>query len=135
MSLGNPAFSADLAPSGLAITNNGMIYFDTADINGTGTPLFHKLNTATQSITDLGELQAGGIIDKFDRVLLSPDGTKIYSGGFGQVNNGFWVDTSNDQIHILGSNYLPGGFSDVAISADGSTVDVGGQLTDSSLDP
>ena len=45
MSLDNDGFSASLAPSGLAVTNEGMVYFDTGDINGTGTPLFHELNT------------------------------------------------------------------------------------------
>lgn len=133
MSLDNDSFSADLAPSGLAVTNSGMVYFDTADINGTGTPLFHKLNTATQSITDLGtdDGLAGSIVDKFDRVLLSPDGSKVYSSQSGSVTNRFWLQTASDQVYCCSTSYLTGGsFPDVAVSGDGSTLDASGELTD-----
>jgi len=67
-----------LAPAGLAITNAGVIYFATADIGGTG-HWFHKLDTSSGSISDLGKLQSGGSADKFIRVLLSPDGSRVYS--------------------------------------------------------
>jgi hypothetical protein len=133
MSLDHDGFAASLAPTGLAVTNAGMVYFDTADINGTGTPLFHKLNTGAGTITDLGSFQdAGG--DNFDRVLLSPDGSKIYSCLLGGVAAGLLLDTSDDNItfHI---SYLTEDFPDLAISADGSTVDTAGQLNDSVLDP
>jgi hypothetical protein len=132
MSLDQDGLADSLAPGGLAVTNNGMVYFDTRDINGTGTPLFHKLNTSAGSIIDLGltdGLQSGGVGDEFDRVLLSPDGSKVYSSISGGVTIGFWLDTSNDQIHFAAANSF-GGFQDLAISGDGTTVDVGGQLTD-----
>jgi hypothetical protein len=135
MSLDQDGVADSLAPGGLAVTNNGMVYFDTRDINGTGTPLFHKLNTSAGSIIDLGlqdGLQSGGVGDEFDRVLLSPDGHRVYSSISGGVTIGFWLDTSNDRINFAAADSF-GGFQDLAVSGDGSTVDVGGQLTDSSL--
>jgi IPT/TIG domain len=135
MSLDQDGVADSLAPGGLAVTNNGMVYFDTRDINGTGTPLFHKLNISAGSIIDLGltdGLQSGGVGDEFDRVLLSPDGSKVYSSISGGVTIGFWLETSNDQIHFAAANSF-GGFQDLAVSGDGTTVDVGGQLTDSLL--
>jgi hypothetical protein len=135
MSLDQDGVADSLAPGGLAVTNKGMVYFDTRDINGTGTPLFHKLNTSAGSIIDLGltdGLQSGGEGDEFDRVLLSPDGSKVYSSISGGVTIGFWLDTSNDQIHFAAANFFGGG-QDLAVSGDGTTVDVGGQLTDSLL--
>jgi hypothetical protein len=135
MSLDDDGFAEALAPGGLAVTNNGMVYFVTRDISGTGTPLFHKLNTAKASIIDLGYLDglaSGGPGDEFDRVLLSPDSRRVFSSTSGNVTIGYWLDTSNDQIHYAATNFF-GGFQDLAVSADGGTVDVGGQLTDSSL--
>jgi len=122
-----------LAPSGLAITDAGVVYFMTADIGGTGTPAFHRLNTATGSIVDLGMLYSGGPADKFARVLLSPDGSKLYGNDGGWA---FWLDTSNDQISnsswISSWDYSD---MDLAVSADGSTVDNGGIFADPSLNP
>jgi hypothetical protein len=129
MSLDNDGFSASLAPSGLAVTDGGIVYFYTADISGTGAPAFHKLNTATRSITDLGSLLSGGLTDEFVRVILAPDGSKVY-GNIERVS--FWLDTSNDKISYF-SMYLSDDFPDLAVSGDGSTVDVAGELTDSSL--
>jgi hypothetical protein len=130
MSLDTDGSSSSLAPDGLAVTDTGMVYFDTNDINGTGTPAFHKLNTASNSISDLGSLQSGGVSDKFDRVLLSPDGSKVYSSVEGAS---FWLDTSNDTIHYSMAVALSGSFPDLAVSGDGGSVDVVGNLTDSTL--
>jgi hypothetical protein len=135
MSLDKSGFADSIAPDGLAVTNDGMVYFSTRDINGTGTPLFHKLNTAKGSIIDLGYLDglaSGGSSDEFDRVFLSSDGRRVYSSISGDVTIGFWVDTSNDSMHFAGYNYF-GGSNDLAVSGDGATIDVGGELADSSL--
>jgi hypothetical protein len=131
MSLDSDGFSASLAPSGLAVTDGGIVYFYTADINGTGSPAFHKLNTATGSIIDLGSLQSGGTTDEFVRVRLSPDASKVYCN---IERLSFWLNTSNDRINYF-SAYLSDDFPDLAVSGDGSTVDVAGELTDSSLNP
>jgi len=123
--------SSPLAPAGLAITDTGFVYFATADIDGTGTPAFHKLDTGTGTVADLGGLRSGGLVDKLDRVLLSTDGTRAYAENEGVT---FWVDTSNDQIHFSpGTANNAGGFPDLALSSDGSTVAIDGFLADASL--
>lgn len=122
-----------LAPAGLAITNGDFVYFATADISGTGTPAFHKLDTSTGLIQDLGMFLSGGQLDQYVRVLLSPDGSRLYSNIEGAT---FWLDTSNDQIHNSSTaGSASGGFPDLAVSGDGSTVDIDDYLTDLSLGP
>jgi hypothetical protein len=129
-------FASDLAPTGLAITDTGFVYFATNDINGTGTPAFHKLDTGTGAVTDLGAangLSSGGVVDKFERALLNKDGTRVYGDNEGAT---FWVDTSNDQIHFSpGTNSLGGDPPEIALSADASTVAIAGFLADASLNP
>jgi hypothetical protein len=122
-----------LAPAGLAVTNSGIVYFATADIGGTGTPAFHKLDSSSGLISDLGTLQSGGSADKFVRVLLSPDGSRVYSEIEGAT---FWLDTSNDSIHFSSATASnSGGVPDLSISGDGTTVDINGYLTDPLLNP
>jgi DNA-binding beta-propeller fold protein YncE len=106
-----------------------MVYFDTSNINGTGGALFHKLDIAANSMTNLGSLESSGSSDKFDRVLLSPDGSKVYSAVCGSACVSFWLDTSNDAIT---TSYAEGSedFPDLAVSGDGGTVDVASAFTD-----
>jgi hypothetical protein len=135
MSLDHDGAADSLAPGGLAVTDAGMVYFVTGDINGTGTPWFHKLDTAKGSIIDLGGFQSGGgSSDAYDHVLLSPDGTKIYFSASGDVTFTFWLNTSNDHIHSSGADGFYVG-KDLAISGDGSTIDAAGELADSLLNP
>ncbi len=133
-------FAPDLAPSGLAVTDSGTVYFASADINGTGAPSFHKLNTAANSISDIGypngSLSSASLADKFDRVFLSADGSKVYSSQSGDVTNAFWIDTSNNQSTYSPPNYLSlYADPDLAISGDGNTLEAAGELTDSLLNP
>jgi hypothetical protein len=136
MSLDHDGFAASLAPSGVTVTNAGIVYFVTNDINGTGTPLFHELNIASATITDIG--YSGGLAssggDEFDRVLQSPDGTKVYSSVVGGVTVSYWLNTGNNEITYY-TTYLSEDFPDLSISEDGTTLDVGGEWTDSTLNP
>lgn len=116
------SYPMPFAPAGLAITNDGAVYF------AGGNAILNKLITSTGTITDIGFGGSGGSV----RVLLSPDGRCIYS----HVENAtFWVDTSNDSIHYSRIASLSGGFHDVAISSDGSTVASDSWIYDSSLNP
>src|SRR5205823_217874 len=113
----------------------GVVYYSAADINGSGTLLFHKLDSSTGVITDLGTLQSTGPLDIFDRVLLSPDGRKVYTSVAGDVSTGIWLDPSNDQMTFSNAGYWGDGFPDLSLSADGSTVAVAGETADSLLNP
>jgi IPT/TIG domain len=122
-------------PEGLAITNGGIVYFCATDANGTGTPLFHKLDTTTGLITDLGTLQSTGGNDVYDRVLLSPDGSKVYFSVAGDFIASIWLDPANDRMTFSNAGYWGSTFPDLAVSGDGSTVAVAGESADSFLNP
>lgn len=141
MSLDKDGFSSSLAPDGLAVTNAGNVYFDTNDINGTGTPAIHKLNTSAGTITDLRYASgvfnygpvSGGTADKFDRVILSPDGTNIYTNVEGSSNV---INPATDEMTgSAATSSADGGVPDLAVSGDSSTVLINGILADESLQP
>ena len=118
-------------PAGLTITNGGIVYFVTAYVSGQNSPFaFHKLDTSTGAITDFGAIESMNVDDKYGRVLLSPDGSRVYCAIDGAT---FWLDTSNDQMHfaspVANNNTVP----EAAISGDGSIVDVEDSLDDASL--
>jgi IPT/TIG domain len=120
-----------IGPAGLAVTNTAMVYFDAVDLRGTGTPAFYKLNTLTGTFTSIGTIQSGGALDEDGRVLLSSDGTRVYSEVEGAA---FWLDTATDTIHYSTSTASNnGGYPDLAISTDGFTLSTNTDLTDSSL--
>jgi hypothetical protein len=122
-----------LAPTGLTVLDNGNVYFATADVGGTGTPAFHKLSTSTKTMTVIGTSQSGGVSDRYIRVLLSPDQSKVYANVEGGV---FWVNTADDTVHSAGGvSSNDGGELDAAISGDGNTLDINGYLADGSLHP
>lgn len=118
---------ASSAPTGLCITNGGVIYYAVDFIGGSGGPAFEKLDTNT-GITTI--LENGGGLEPETRVLLSPDGSRVYSD---TPSGAFYLDTSTDQI----TDDFPGGggITDLSISADGTTLVGNGLVFDSSLNP
>jgi len=122
-----------LTPSGLAITNQGAVYFEAPDPSGPPASGFHKLDTTTGVTTDLGIADSAGGDDKYARVLLSPDGSRVYVNIDGGTE---WADTSDDQIHFPPSFSAIGGYyPELSLSNDGSTLDVDGDFADPSLHP
>jgi hypothetical protein len=123
--------SSPLAPAGLAVANGGIVYFATPELTplpGMLPPGFHKLNTGTNTISDLGTWQSGS---KFDKVILSPDGSRVYA----EIDGGIlWMNTATDQLTLIsGNGAVPTGPVDFAVSADGSTVVFEGTLLDAEL--
>lgn len=127
MSLDNDGFSSKFQPSGLAVTNSGMVYFAAECLGCQFAPLFHELNTAQGTIVDVGTVKSGGgDADQFDRVLLSPDGSRVYLGYW-------WYDTSTNVGYTAPFAYLDDDFTNLAISGDGETLELDTQFTDEFL--
>jgi hypothetical protein len=97
--------------------------------------LLHKLDSSTGTITDLGTLQSTGPLDVYDRVLLSADGSKVYTSVAGDVATGILIDTTSDQLTFSNAGYWGSGFPELAVSGDGSTVAVAGESADAMLNP
>jgi hypothetical protein len=121
------------APAGVVVLDSGKVYMTTNDIGGTGVSALWKLDPATGTISSFGSVSSGGAVDKYDHLVLSPDGSRVY----GEVEGAtFTVDTATDTFssaNSVGSN--DGGQQDLAISADGSTVVIDDYVTDSNLNP
>jgi hypothetical protein len=114
-------------PYGLAITNSGVVYYSfkyTSSVTGFAAP----------------------------RVVLSPDGSRLYGDGFSPVsqldtttgsitvlssnNQQFWLDIASGQIHPGSVGFTTGGSeANLCISGDGSTLSVNVFFADASLNP
>jgi WD40 repeat protein len=122
-------FDLGTAPTGLAVLDNGTIYFATVDTDGTGDWAFHKLDTNTATFTDFMQ-QDGGDGDFFIRVLLGSNG-RIYSQIEGTV---FFVDSANDEMTFATTiNSGSGGNDELTLSADGTTLVTNGFFADANL--
>jgi hypothetical protein len=110
----------DVQPYGLAVTNAGAVYYATHDQNIDPAGGFNKLDTTTGVITNFAPVKNG---DQFVRVLLAPDGSRVYVND-GPGNAGIWlVDTSNDSLtEALQATLAGDGNEDAALSGDGSTL-------------
>jgi hypothetical protein len=115
-------------PYGLAVTNSGAVYYATDNPNLGSSGGFNKLDTTTGVITNFEPVKFG---DSFMRVLLSPDGTRVYAND----GSGIWIVTTIDDsiVEALQATLSETGNEDAAISADGSVVLTSSLLTDSEL--
>ena len=124
-------FDMGTAPTGLAVLNDGTIYFATQDTDGTGDWAFHKLDSSTSVFKDFTQLQDGGLNDNFIRVLLSSSG-RVYSQIQGIV---FFVEPATDVLTFASTiNSNSGDNDELALSADGSTLITNGFFADANLD-
>jgi WD40 repeat protein len=119
----------DVQPYGLAVTNSGAVYYATYDPNSTGG--FDKLDTNTGVITNFEPVKFG---DTFVRVLLTPDGSRVFVNE-GSGDAGVWVvDTSDDSLTEGNQATLAGdGNEDMALSGDGTVLLASDLLTDDNL--
>ncbi len=122
-----------LAPCGLVILDNGMVYFATNDVQGDGARGFHSLNTTSGVTSDYPDIGDGAPYDAFIRVFLTPDQSRVFS----QIEGiAFSVDTATgNMIEAPSVSVDEGGDPEMTMSADGSTVAVNGYFTDSNLNP
>ncbi len=110
-----------LVPGGLAVTNEGIVYYLIAFAwSGFGdrcqNDLFWKLNTTSGTTTDLTSSQTW-CVDRQNRVLLAPDESTVFIDADGQlklysVGSGSFVEASENNFAT----------SDMALSGDGSRL-------------
>lgn len=95
-------------PSGLAVTDAGMVYYDSFYLGGLGQPPLHKLDATTGTVVDLPGLQAGVIgNDAFTRVLLSKaNSTVSFNLGSGPIA----VDTATDTVTVSNALFNQGDY-------------------------
>jgi len=126
------------SPSGIAILNNGTVYFSTFDLDGDGYYLY-TLNPSTGQVTYsggfLGSLGSEGP-DPDGRLAISADGTRIY---FNDASILGWIDTASGQT-VLPEAGLSGliasegsGNYELALCANQTRIFTDGFMTDSNL--
>ncbi len=121
-------------PTGIAILNNGTVYFATADFDGDGTSFLMKLNPSTGLInavsnSNLFDLSPG---DTYGRLALSADGERIYTSDEGLAA---YYDIPSDQVILAPvADYDYGqGSDEVVLSANQTRLFCDGFFADSNL--
>ncbi len=121
-------------PTGVAVLNNGTVYFTTEDLDGDGTSFFMELNPSTgtiqpvvfESLADLAPF------DSYGRLALSADGERIYTSDEGLA--AYYDIPSGQLIYAPTADYDSGqGSDEVVLSANQTRLFSNGYLTDSNL--
>jgi len=121
-------------PSGVAITNSGIVYITTFDLNGDGSPFLLTLNSSTGKVTPY----TGAIVPfstegpyQYGRLPMSADGTRIYVNNEGSIAA---IDTSSGAItYPFGTNYLGQDGYEIVLAANQTSLFADGFLMDSNL--
>jgi hypothetical protein len=127
-----PGLSSVDAPSGIAVSNNGTVYFTTFDLDGDGAIAFEMLNPSTGQLSTPGNLQGGNPDDPYDRVALSADGSRVYVNVEGIVG---YYDTIEGQFYYAPSNNQDIGqdSEELVLCANQTTLFANGLILDSNL--
>ena len=119
-------------PTGLAISDAGMVYYASYDSEGSGANAFHKLNTSTGAVFDYPNLRNGE-----SRVLLSSDNSRVFTNlGGSEV---LTIDTATDTEYsnlfndIFSTSTQEAGHQDLTLSSNGTRLAAGGYLMDTNL--
>ena len=123
----HPGYS--YSPLAVAVLDNKSVYYVAS---APSAPEFLKLDLNTGQFKDF-LISLPGTVDDYqhERVLVSPDQKRVYST-IGTIV--FWLDTTTDTVHQnRAASTNAASQPDGAISADGSTLWIGGYITDASL--
>lgn len=126
-------------PTGIALTNNGVVYIATSDLNGDGGCGFLlALNTATGNVSNVGPAPSGNCLPTQGGAIGTglaslADGTRIFFDDAGLFG---YIDTASGLISIPNNpNYydLDQGGYEVEISSTASRVFIDGLVADTNL--
>jgi IPT/TIG domain len=96
--LPNSGVDQGAEPGGLAITDSGIAYVATFNVDFTGGSALRKLNTSTGVVTDYQGVQAGALGgDAAIRVLLTNDNSRVFFNIEGAI---FSIDTATDTFYF-----------------------------------
>jgi hypothetical protein len=120
--------SLPVYPCGVAITNDGQVFYVTEEAGYGATSLF-RLDTNTGTVTPISGARAVDAGDDAVRILLAPDGARAYENLNGVLTA---VDTSTGEQYenplVLQSSDL-----DMALSTNATTLAAGGYVVDTDL--
>lgn len=132
-----PITGAGRNPIGVAVSDEGMIYFTAVTPGGTGYSVFYKLDTGSGTVTDyhLGSNEPAGVStpspDIYLRTVLKTDNSTVYGNDDGEV---FAIDTATDNVSYAKDN--PGccyGDYDLALSSNQAAFAATGYFYDVDL--
>lgn len=128
--LPNVAFDQGGEPCGLAISDSGIVYYDSFYVSSTGGYSLHKLDTSTGVVTNY-QMQAGNLgYDAYTRVLLSADNARVYANFDGFV---VAIDTATDTVFF--NPVLAGGDYELTLARNGTWMSATEYLLDTNLNP
>ena len=121
-------------PSGVAITNSGIVYITTLDLNGDGSPFLLTLNPSTGKVGAYG----GAVFPfstegpyQYGRLPMSSDGTRIYVNSAGVIAA---IDASSGEVtYPFGTNDLGQDGYEIVLAANQTSLYADGFLMDSNL--
>jgi hypothetical protein len=127
-------------PTALAITNSGIVYVATSDLNGDGGCGFLlALNPSTGTFSNVGPPSQGNCLPTEGGTVgtslaSSPDGSRIFFDDSGILG---YIDTASGQVSTapIGDTNLGQGGYEIEVSASQARLFADGFLTDTDLNP
>ena len=121
-------------PSGVAITNSGIVYITTFDLDGDRSPFLLTLDSSTGKVTPYTGAPFPFSTDgpyQYGRLPMSSDGTRIYVNSEGGIAA---IDTSSGAItYPFGTNDLGQDGYEIVLAANQTSLFADGFLMDSDL--
>jgi hypothetical protein len=128
--LPNTAFDSGALPCGVAITDSGIVYYATFDVNGFGDYALHKLDTSTGHVSDYQDFSDDNYyyLDANIRLLLTSDNSRLYFTIAGYVTA---LDTATDTT--ITNTISPEGDYEIALSSNQTWMSAAEYLMDTNL--
>ena len=117
-------------PSGLAISDAGIVYFTVVVSGGDGFDSFFKLDTSTGTVTDYGITGPGGPLDSNLRIVIGSDNSRVYFNSDGYV---YAIATATDKIAY--QRLIQVGDYDMSLAANQQQLEATSYFFDADLDP